>query len=91
MGALPFCALAQLEEVLPSVLRTPDARFENLEDFPYAPNYLLAGNIRLHYPDEGPPDGEILLLIHGEPTWSYLFRQPPVFHFISRALGAASS
>ena len=80
MAALPFCALAQVEEVLPGVLRTPDTRFENLEDFPYAPNYLQVGDIRLHYLDEGPPDGETLLLIHGEPTWSYLFRKMiPIF------------
>ena len=80
IAALPFCALAQAEEVRPGVLRTPDARFENLEDFPYAPNYLQAGDIRLHYLDEGPSDGETLLLIHGEPTWSYLFRKMiPVF------------
>ena len=80
IAALTFGTLAQAEEVRPGVLRTPDARFENLEDFPYAPNYLQVGDIRLHYLDEGPGDGETLLLIHGEPTWSYLFRKMiPVF------------
>ena len=62
------------------MLRTPDARFDNLEGWPYAPNYLQVGDIRLHYVDEGPRDGETLLLIHGEPTWAYLFRKMiPVF------------
>ncbi len=73
--ALAFGALAQAEQVGPGVLRTPDARFENLENWPYAPNYRQVGDIRLHYVDVGPPDGETLLLIHGEPTWSYLFRK----------------
>ena len=76
-----FCAApAGAEEVAPGVLRTPETRFADLEDFPYAPNYHQVGDIRLHYVDEGPPDGEPLLLIHGEPTWSYLFRKMiPVF------------
>ena len=80
LGALMFGALAQAEEVGPGVLRTPDAHFENLEEWPYAPNYGQVGDIRLHYVDEGPADGETLLLIHGEPTWAYLFRKMiPVF------------
>ena len=74
-AALAFGALAQAEQVGPGVLRTPDARFESLEDWPYPPNYRQVGDIRLHYVDAGPPDGETLLLIHGEPTWSYLFRK----------------
>ena len=80
LAALALGAPAQAEEVGPGVLRTPDARFENLEGWPYAPNYLQVGDIRLHYVDEGPADGETLLLIHGEPTWAYLFRKMiPVF------------
>jgi haloalkane dehalogenase len=62
------------------VLRTPDERFENLPDYPYKPNYLEVpdgegGVLRLHYLDEGPANGEPILLIHGEPTWSYLYRK----------------
>ena len=80
LAALPLSLSVLAEEIRPGVLRTPDARFENLEGFPYAPNYLQVGDIRLHYIDEGPRDGETLLLIHGEPTWSYLFRKMiPVF------------
>ena len=61
-------------------LRTPDERFENLPDYPFKPNYLEVpdgegGNLRLHYVDEGPADGEPILLLHGEPTWSYLYRK----------------
>ncbi len=68
------------EEVAPGVLRTPDARFENLEDYPYEPNYMDIQGLRVHYLDEGPHDAPPILLIHGEPTWSYLFRKMiPVF------------
>lgn len=67
------------------VLRTPDERFENLPDFPFAPNYLdnLTGidGCRVHYLDEGPSDADVTwLCLHGEPTWSYLYRKMiPVF------------
>lgn len=55
--------------------RTPDARFANLQDFPFAPNYLtLSDGLRLHYLDEGPREGPVVLLLHGEPTWCYLWR-----------------
>ena len=56
------------EEVAPGVLRTPDSRFENLEDFPYEPNYMEIQGLRVHYLDEGPRDAAPILLIHGEPT-----------------------
>ena len=83
LALLPFAAPSHADEVLPGVLRTPDARFESLADWPYAPNYLQVGDIRLHYVDVRPDaasNGETLLLIHGEPTWSYLFRKMiPVF------------
>lgn len=59
------------------LLRTPEERFENLLDYPFKPNYLEVGEgIRIHYVDEGPKDSkEICLLMHGEPTWSYLYRK----------------
>jgi len=61
------------------VLRTPDARFAALEGYPFAPHYLevtAAGTppLRMHYVDEGPRDGSPVLLLHGEPSWSYLYR-----------------
>lgn len=60
-------------------VRTPDEHFENLSGYPYAPNYaeiddLDGGSLRVHYLDEGPADGPVVLLMHGEPTWSYLYR-----------------
>ncbi len=62
------------------ILRTPDDRFDNLPGFPFAPNYLgdLHGvhGCRVHYVDEGPADADVTwLCLHGEPTWSYLYRK----------------
>ncbi len=62
------------------VLRTPDARFAALPGFPYEPRYVEvddgdAGRLRVGYVDEGPRDGETVLLLHGEPSWSYLYRK----------------
>lgn len=62
------------------VLRTPDARFADLPDFPYAPHYTEIGDadgtrLRIHAVDEGPRDGETVLLMHGEPSWSFLYRK----------------
>lgn len=68
------------EEISAGVLRTPDAHFESLKDYPFEPNYMEVNGLRVHYLDEGPEDGAPILLIHGEPTWSYLFRKMiPVF------------
>ena len=63
------------------VLRTPDERFDHLPDYPFAPHYHeLAPGLRLHYVDEGPRDAKPVLMLHGEPSWSYLYRFmiPPV-------------
>lgn len=57
------------------VLRTPDERFSNLPRFPFAPHYVEIRSLRMHYVDEGPRDGEPVLLLHGEPSWSYLYRK----------------
>jgi haloalkane dehalogenase len=56
------------------VLRTPDARFAGLPDFGYPPRYAKVGGLRLGYVEAGPPDGEPVLLLHGEPSWSFLYR-----------------
>ncbi len=65
----------------PNVLRTPDARFRDLPDYPFAPRYRDVGDgLRLHFVDEGPADGAPVLMLHGEPSWSYLYRKMiPVF------------
>jgi len=71
------------------VLRTPEARFADLRDYPFAPHYhMIAPTLRLHYVDEGPQDGPVVLMLHGEPTWSYLWRNmiPPVANAGCRAL-----
>ncbi len=76
--ALAFVAMATpalAEEIRPGVYRTPDARFENLPGFDFEPHYLEIDGYRVHYLDVGPADGEPVLLIHGEPTWSYLYRK----------------
>jgi haloalkane dehalogenase len=73
------------------VLRTPDERFANLSGYDFAPNYVEvprgdgSGDLRMHYldvcpPDGGALDGELVLLLHGEPSWSFLYRHmiPPI-------------
>ncbi|MDU8928556.1 haloalkane dehalogenase [Alisedimentitalea sp. MJ-SS2] len=66
-------------------LRTPDEHFDNLPDFDFAPNYVdvddtLGGRLRVAYVDEGPRDAAPVLMMHGEPSWSYLYRHMiPIF------------
>ena len=58
------------------VHRTPDARFADIPDYPFAPHYHeLSGGMRLHYLDEGPRDAAPVLMMHGEPSWSFLYRK----------------
>jgi len=70
---------------LTEILRTPDERFNDLPDFPFSPHYVqdLKGyaGLRWHYLDEGPTVADnVFLCLHGEPTWSYLYRKmTPVF------------
>ncbi len=63
-----------------SFLRTPDDRFNDLTDFAYEPKYVDVDGLRMAYIDEGPADGPVVLLLHGEPTWSFLYRRmiPPL-------------
>ena len=57
-------------------LRTPESRFNRLADYPFDPNYLDVGpnGMRMHYLDEGPVGADPVLMLHGEPSWSYLYR-----------------
>jgi haloalkane dehalogenase len=75
------------------VLRTPDSRFDNLEGYPFVANYVdVAASdtqpLRMHFLDEGPADGPPIVLLHGEPTWSYLYRTmiPPLADAGNRVL-----
>ncbi|MEP0190008.1 MAG: haloalkane dehalogenase [Erythrobacter sp.] len=56
------------------VVRTPDSQFENLPDYDFEPNFVDVEGYRIHYVDEGPRDGQVVLLMHGQPSWSYLYR-----------------
>ncbi|MEO7571607.1 MAG: haloalkane dehalogenase [Acidimicrobiales bacterium] len=61
------------------LLRTPDERFANLPDYAFDPHYVDipdgdGGTLRVHHLDEGEPDAPVVLLLHGEPSWSYLYR-----------------
>ena len=67
------------------IRRTPDERFAKLPDYPFTPHYLDVSDserseLRIHYLDEGPADGDLVVLLHGQPTWSYLYRHmiPPL-------------
>ena len=63
------------DEIRDGIMRTPDERFENLKDYPFQPNYIEIDGLRIHYLDEGPKDADPIILFHGEPTWSYLYRK----------------
>jgi haloalkane dehalogenase len=57
------------------VIRTPEERFENLPDFSFQANFIEIRNMRIHYIDEGNKKGELILCLHGEPSWAYLYRK----------------
>lgn len=58
-----------------NIIRTPDECFENLPGYHFAANYLDIEGVRMHYVDEGPREGEAVVCLHGEPSWSYLYRK----------------
>jgi haloalkane dehalogenase len=70
------------------VLRTPEERFTNLPGYLFAPRYVEIDGLRMHYVDEGPPDAAPVLMLHGEPSWSYLYRHmiPPIASAGHRAI-----
>ncbi|MFW9847563.1 MAG: haloalkane dehalogenase [Candidatus Thorarchaeota archaeon] len=59
----------------PKILRTPEEKFENLPDYDFSPNYISFRDLRIHYLDEGPKGNFPILLMHGEPSWSFLYRK----------------
>jgi pimeloyl-ACP methyl ester carboxylesterase len=60
---------------LMEIMRTPDERFLNLPGYPFQPHYVEVDGLRMHYIDEGPGNGAPVLMLHGEPSWSYLYRK----------------
>ena len=57
-------------------LRTPDDRFKNLDGYDFAPNYLeVSHGVRMHYLDVNPGADQLIVCLHGEPSWSYLYRK----------------
>jgi haloalkane dehalogenase len=68
-----------------NIYRTPEERFEGLPGFPFAPHYLDQDGLRMHYLDEG--SGDPVLCLHGEPTWSFLYRKMiPVLAGVARVV-----
>lgn len=74
--------------IIEEVLRTPDSQFDGLPGYDFEPHYVELGNLRVHYVDEGPQNGVPVVLLHGEPTWSYLYRNlvPPLVQSGHRAI-----
>ncbi|MGB3738718.1 MAG: haloalkane dehalogenase, partial [Pontixanthobacter sp.] len=59
-----------------TIHRTPDSQFAGLRDYPFAPHYFETNDgLRMHYCDEGPRNAPVMLMMHGEPSWSYLYRK----------------
>jgi len=56
------------------ILRTPESRFKGLKDYPFQPHFIKIDNLQIHYIDEGPVNAKPILLLHGVPAWSYLYR-----------------
>jgi haloalkane dehalogenase len=68
------------KEIALQILRTPDERFANLPGYAFAPHYVEipsgdGARLRVHYVDEGPANADPVLCLHGEPSWSYLYRK----------------
>ncbi len=72
---ISFVFTPKAQEVRPGIFRTPDERFANLPDYNFKPHYKDIRGYRMHYLDEGPAKGQVILLLHGEPTWSVLYRK----------------
>jgi haloalkane dehalogenase len=69
-------------------VRTPEERFANLPGYPFEPHYAQVEGLRMHYVDEGPRGGPVILMLHGQPSWSYLYRNmiPPLAQAGFRAI-----
>ncbi len=65
----------EVNEISPGVYRTPDNCFDNLPGYDFEPHYIDCKGYRMHYVEEGSAEGEPVLMLHGEPTWAYLYRK----------------
>lgn len=73
-GEVPLVQEEIMEDI--AYVRTPDGRFADLPDYPFSPQYAqVAGGLRMHYLDEGPRAESVVVLLHGEPSWSFLYRK----------------
>lgn len=75
IALLGACATAKDIPLRADALRTPDERFANLPGYDFEPHYVAVDGYRVHYVDEGNRDAAPVLMMHGEPTWSYLYRK----------------
>ena len=80
-AAVPSAAFFILDKIVMKILRTPESQFDNLEGYNFSPNYLSTQDgLRMHYVDEGDKSAPVVLMLHGEPSWSYLYRKMiPIF------------
>lgn len=71
---------SHLNEISPGIYRTPDSQFINLPGYDFAPHYEVIEGYRVHFVDEGAANANPVLMLHGEPSWSYLYRKmiPPI-------------
>jgi len=69
-----FLSQSKTKWVTSKVIRTPESFFDNLPDYSFKAHYVDSLGYRMHYLDEGPKDGQVILLLHGQPSWSYLYR-----------------
>ena len=68
-------SLVHSQEVASGVHRTPDERFSAIDDYPFEPHYINVNGLRMHYVDEGTGAAGTMILLHGEPVWSYMYRK----------------
>ena len=73
VNVLPIFMVLVKKSFMPEIIRTPEERFSDIKDWTYEPKYVQIGDTRMHYVDEG--QGEVVLCLHGEPSWGYLYRK----------------
>lgn len=70
-------------------VQTPEACFESFDGYDFEPHYAIVNGLRMHYVNAGADDGDVILMLHGQPSWSYLYRKVPSgWQFSTRILEA---